>query len=128
MWIKYNPNPVGRTTGVDCSVRAVSKALGVDWETAYVMIALNGFVMGDVSCSDSVFGSVLRQHGFYMTALPDDLLGNYTVEDFAQDNPHGTYVLGTGSHVVCVVDGDIYDSWDSSEEPIIYVWYRKDER
>ena len=48
MWIKYNPNPVGRTTGVDCSVRAVSKALGVDWETAYVMIALNGLFESSV--------------------------------------------------------------------------------
>lgn len=128
MWMKYNPNPVDRWAGVDCSVRAVSKALDVDWETAYVMISLNGFLMGDVSCSDSVWGAVLRQHGFYRASLPDDLPDDYTVEDFAYDNPHGTYVLGTGNHVVTVVDGNIYDSWDSSNENPIYVWYRKDER
>lgn len=127
MWIKYNPNPVGRQSAIDCSVRAISAALDIDWEPAYVMIALNGFLMGDVSCSDSVWGSVLRQHGFNMAQLPDDLPDDYTVEDFAYDNQHGTYVLKTESHVVTVIDGDIYDSWDSSHEIPIYVWYRKDE-
>lgn len=127
MWIKYNPNPVGRGAAIDCSVRAVSAALGIDWERAYVMIALNGFLMGDVSCSDSVWGAVLRQHGFNRTSLPDNLPDDYTVEDFAHDNPHGTYVLGTGNHVVAVIDGNIYDSWDSSRETPIYVWYRKDD-
>lgn len=126
MWVQYNPNPVGRWAG-DCSVRAVAKALGVDWETAYVLISLNGFLMGDVLSSDSVWGSVLREHGFYRQSIPSDAPEDYTVEDFAHDNPHGTYVLGTGGHVVTVVDGDIYDSWDSSRELPQYVWFRKDD-
>lgn len=33
MWIEYNPNPTGRNVD-DCAVRAVSKALNTDWETA----------------------------------------------------------------------------------------------
>lgn len=126
MWIKYNPNPTGRSDGVDCAVRAVARALNTDWETAYALISINGFIMGDVNCSDSTWGSVLREHGFYMTELSDDLPQNYTVEDFARDNPHGTYVLKTDNHAVAVVDGNIYDSWDSSHTYPIYVWYRKD--
>lgn len=126
MWKQYNPNPVGRFVG-DCAVRAVAKALGVDWETAYVMISLNGFLMGDVISSDSVWGAVLRSHGFNRKAIDNDLPPDYTVENFARDNKHGTFVLGTGGHVVTVVDGTIYDSWDSSREIPQYVWYRKDE-
>ena len=125
MYIEYNPNPVGRFVG-DCSVRAVAKALGIDWETAYVMISANGYLMGDVISSDAVWGAVLREHGFYRTAIPTDAPEYYTVEDFAKDNPVGTYVLGTGNHVVTVVDGDIYDTWDSSREIPQYVWHRKD--
>ena len=34
MWVEYNPNPSGRRVG-DCAVRAVAKALNVDWETAW---------------------------------------------------------------------------------------------
>ena len=69
-WRKYNPNPAGRSVG-DCAVRAVAAALGVDWETAYAMITENGFQMGDMPSSNSVWGSVLRQHGFRRYALPN---------------------------------------------------------
>lgn len=125
MWIHYNPNPTGRSVG-DCSVRAVSKALDIDWETAYDMIAANGFGMGDMPSSDSVWGAVLRQHGFYRTSIPNTCPDCYTAEDFCRDNPRGTFVLGFGGHVATVEDGNIYDSWDSSKEIPQFVWYRKE--
>lgn len=125
MWIKYNPNPTGRQVG-DCAVRAVAKALKIDWEEAYMLIAANGYAMGDMPSSDSVWGAVLRQNGFYRSALPNYCPDCYTASDFAVDHPVGTYVLGFGGHVCTVVDGDIYDSWDSSQEIPVYVWYRKE--
>lgn len=123
MYIEWNNNPVGRRVG-DCSVRAVSKALDIDWEKAYAMIASNGFAMGDMPSSDSVWGAVLRQNGFRKQAIPNTCPDCYTFADFAKDNPRGTFVLGTGSHVATVVDGDLYDSWNSSDEMPIYVWYK----
>lgn len=125
MWIKYNPNPTGRNVG-DCSVRAISKALNTDWETAYKIIVENGYAMGDMPSSDSVWGAVLRQHGFYRKAISNYCPDCYTAEDFAMDNPHGVFVLGFGGHVATVKDGDIYDSWDSSKEIPQFVWYRKE--
>lgn len=125
MWIKYNPNPTGRNVG-DCAVRAVAKALKTDWEDAYSMIAANGYAMGDVPTSDSVWGAVLRQNGFYRKAIPNTCPECYTARDFAEDNPYGTFVLGFGGHCATVHNGDLYDSWDSSNEIPVYVWYRKD--
>lgn len=125
MWIKYNPNPTGRAVG-DCAVRAISKALDIDWETAYNLIASNGFAMGDMPSSDPVWGSVLRQNGFYRSSIPNRCPDCYTAADFAQDNPVGTFVLGFGGHVATIVNGNLYDSWDSSNCIPIYVWYRKD--
>lgn len=125
MWIKYNPNPTGRSVG-DCSVRAIAKALNIDWEEAYILITSNGFNMGDMPSSDSVWGSVLRERGFYKKAISNYCPNCYTVNDFCHDNPVGTFVLGFGGHVATVVDGDLYDSWDSSREIPIYVWYRKE--
>ena len=123
-FVEWNPNPVGRRVG-DCAVRAISKALDVDWETAYVMIVSNGFSMGDMPSSDSVWGATLRQHGFYRMSIPDTCPDCYSVTDFCNDNPKGTFVLGFGGHVATVVDGDLYDSWDSSSEIPQFVWYRK---
>ncbi len=125
MWIQYNENPAGRNVG-DCAVRAVSVALGIDWETAYDMIADAGYRMGDMPSSDSVWGAVLRQNGFYRRAVPNKCPDCYTAADFARDHPHGTYVLGFGGHVATVKDGDLYDSWDSSKQIPVYYWFKED--
>lgn len=125
MWIEYNPNPTGRKVG-DCAVRAIAKALSLDWETAYNLIASNGFAMGDMPSSDSVWGSVLRQNGFYRKSIPNYCPDCYTVKEFCRDNPKGIFVLGFGGHVATVIDGNLYDSWNSLSEIPVYVWYRKD--
>lgn len=125
MFIRYNPNPTGRNVG-DCAVRAVAKALDISWEDAYAKIVSNGYAMGDMPSSDSVWGSVLRQNGFYREAIPNECPDCYTAKDFCKDNPYGVFVLGFGGHVATVVDGDLYDSWNSENEIPMYVWYRKE--
>ena len=125
MWREYNPNPTGRKVG-DCALRAVAKALDTDWETAYAMITINGFSMGDMPSSDSVWGAVLRQNGFYRNAIPNTCPDCYTAEQFAKDHPEGVFVLGFGGHVATVKDGDLYDSWDSSQASPQFFWYKKE--
>lgn len=124
MYVHFNNNPVSRKVG-DCAVRAVSAALGVDWEEAYNLIADAGYAMGDMPSSDSVWGAVLRQHGFYRAAIPNSCPDCYTAEDFAADHPSGVFVLGFGGHVAAIRDGVIMDSLDSSQEVPVYYWYRK---
>lgn len=125
MFVYYNPNPVGRRVG-DCAIRAIAKALGISWEDAYAKVATNGYRMGDMPSSDSVWGAVLRENGFYRKAIPNTCPDCYTANDFTIDHPDGVYVLGFGGHVATVVDGDIYDSWDSSNEIPQYYWYKED--
>lgn len=124
MYIYYNPNPAGRNVG-DCAVRAISKALNTDWETAYAMMCGNGLLMSDMPSSNSVWGAVLREHNFRRENIPNNCPDCYTAEDFCADYPYGTYVLGFGTHAACVVDGNLYDSFDSSREVPQYFWYKK---
>lgn len=126
MWIQYNPNPAGRMVG-DCAVRAISKALNMGWEAAYIALTLNGLQMADMPSSNSVWGSLLRQHGFYRKNLPDTCPVCYTVEDFCEDNPKGLFVVGTGNHVVTIIDSCYFDSWDSGKEIVQFVWYKKED-
>ena len=125
MFVEYNPNPTGIKVQ-DCAVRAIAKALDTDWETAYAKLAMNGFAMGDMPNANSVWGAVLRENGFYRQAIPDTCPECYTAEDFSKDYRIGTYVLSFGNHVATVVDGNIYDSWDSSKEIPQYFWYKKE--
>lgn len=125
MWKEFNNNPVARRVG-DCAVRAISVALDVDWETAYLMLAANGFAMGDMPSADAVWGATLRQHGFYREAIPDTCPACYTARDFCEQHPHGVYVLAFGGHVATCKNGNLMDSWNSEMELPQYVWYRKD--
>ena len=126
MYIEFNNNPAGRKVG-DCVVRALSKALDVKWENAYLQLAINGLQMGDMPSSDSVAGSVLRQHGFYRDVIDNECPDCYTIADFCKDNPEGVYVLGTGNHVATVVDGVLYDAWNSENEIPQYVFFKQEE-
>ena len=124
MYKFYNPNPLGRRTVGDCSVRAISKALGISWDEAHDLLSDMSKKMGSVMSDNDVISAVLRMNGFYKENLPWICKDCYTVKEFARDNPVGTYVVGTGSHVVTVINGDYYDTWRSGDESIIYFWTR----
>lgn len=121
MWEQYEPNPV-RSGAIDCSVRAITKALDVTWEKAYVMLALNGFLMGNVISADEVWGSVLRQRGYTRHMIENTCPDCYSVEDFCKDHPSGIYVVKSENHVATIVDGILYDSWPSGSKTAIYYW------
>lgn len=123
-WQMWNENPVSRSVG-DCAVRAIALALDVDWETAYALIALNGYLMGDMPSSNAVWGSVLRQHGFKRYVIPNECPDCYTINDFTDENPEGVYVVGTGNHVVTIKDGVVFDTWDSRNEIPQYYWHKE---
>lgn len=125
LYIYYNPNPTGRMVG-DCAVRAVAKALGWSWEEAYLAMVKNGYMMGDMPSSNSVWGAVLRENGFKRKNIENSCPDCYTAEDFAIEHPDGIYVLGFGTHTATVKDGNIYDSWNSSMEIPQYYWYKGD--
>jgi len=120
-WKKFNPNPAGRNVG-DCAVRAIAAALRTDWETAFEMVTKAGYQMADMPSSNSVWGAVLRNNGFYRYSVPNTCPDCYTLDDFAADHARGVYVVGMGNHVATVIDGIIWDSWDSSNEIPQYYW------
>lgn len=125
MWIYYNPNPTGARVG-DCSIRAICKATGDSWDKAYAATALSGFLLGDMPSSNAVWGSVLRERGFKREPMPDTFPKIKTAAEFCEEHPRGTYVLVFAGHVATVVDGDLYDSWDSSAEMPLYYYEREE--
>lgn len=125
MYIEFNNNPVGRRVG-DCAVRAVSKALGTSWEAAYIMLAMNGLQMGDMPSSDSVIGATLRQNGFHRETISTSCPDCYDIVEFCKEYPYGVYVVFTGGHVICIINGDYFDSWDSGSEQPQYFWTKEE--
>lgn len=122
-YIFYNPNPLGLSVG-DCTVRAISKVTGLEWQETYLYLLIQGYMMSDMPSANRVWGELLKSFGFKRRLLPDTCPDCYTIRDFCHDNPIGTYLLGTGEHVVAVIDGNYYDSWDSGNEIPIYFFER----
>lgn len=79
-------------------------------------------MMHDMPNANAVWDSYLRYKSFKKSIVDKDY---YTVSDFADEHPDGIYVLATGSHAVCVKNGDILDSWDSSNEIITYYYEKR---
>lgn len=123
MWIEYNPNPLGIRVG-DCVIRAISKALNESWEKVYIDLCVQGFMMGDLPNSNAIFSAYLRRKGFKRHTI-EDCPDCYSVEDFCREHPNGVYVIGTGSHAVAVVDGNIFDAWNSSRETPVYYFEKE---
>lgn len=126
MYRRYNANPDRKQVG-DCVIRAVSAALGQDWETTYAEIALEGYQLCDMPSANHVWGAYLRRRGFTRNIIPDECPDCYSVADFCRDHPNGTYILSLQGHVVAVIDGDYYDTWDSGSRIPLYYWQRKED-
>jgi len=120
-FIMDNPNPIGSYVG-DCVVRALSIALNDSWSNTYLNLCLEGLRLCDMPSSNRVWGEYLKNKGYHRFIIPDTCPNCYTVRDFTEDHKKGTYILGTGTHVVAVIDGNYLDTWDSGDEVPVMYW------
>jgi hypothetical protein len=123
MYVFFNNNPQGLKIG-DCVVRAISAAMNQTWERTYIDLCIEGFMYKDMPNANSVWSSYLRSKGWKRHSIPDTCPDCYTVADFAAEHPEGVYIAATGSHAVCIKDGNIIDNWDSSDETVTYYFER----
>lgn len=121
----YNPNPANRFVG-DCTIRAICKLTDQDWDTVYVGTSVEGFLKKDMPSGNSTWGAYLRRLGYTRYIIPNTCPDYYSVRDFCTDHPIGRYLLALDQHVVAIVDGDYYDTWDSGNELPIYYWAKGD--
>ncbi len=121
MWMKANPNPKGKLVP-DCVIRAVSIALGQDWYTIYDSLCAVGREDCNMPSADDVWGHYLYCCGFEPFLLPQACPECITIDAFCRMYPTGTYIIGTGSHAVAIIDGNYYDSWDSGNEIPSFFW------
>lgn len=124
-WVRYNPNPDKNEVG-DCTIRALTLALEETWDNTYLLVSAKAFEMKDMPSSNPVWAAVLRQNGFKRYVIPNECPDCYTIEEFCRDHPRGLYVLATGTHVVTVMDGNYWDTWDSGKKVPIYYFMKEE--
>ena len=121
---QQNPNPQGKNVG-DCTVRAIALATNKSWVEVYLSLCIYGLVIGDMPSANDTWMKYLTDTGWQFHRLQDTCPFYYTIADFAKDHSRGTYIVGTGTHVVCVKNGDWLDAWDSADKVPMFFFYKE---
>lgn len=124
-FIYENPNPEKNLVG-DCVIRGIAILTDRPWEDVYFDIVVEGYNMYDMPSSNAVWSAYLKSKGYKKAIIPNTCPKCYSVRQFCQDHPYGKFLLATGSHVIAVIDGDYYDTWDSGNEVPVYYFTREE--
>lgn len=119
----YNANPFNNRKS-DCVVRAISLLTDESWDDIYIDLSLQGFLSKDIMTANNVWGDYLKQRGYSKFVCMSDY-DCPTIAEFSEEFSKGKYLACTGSHVVAVVDGTYYDTWDSGDEIVDYYWRKE---
>ena len=127
----YNANPHGRITG-DCTTRALSVATGVPYNDVVMELARLQCETGYEGHAKEGYSKYLESLGWVKHKQPRKSNGKkYTGKEFCKklfpsictDGGRVFAKIG-GHHVVAIVDGKVWDIWDSTDGCIGNYWTR----
>ena len=135
----YNRNPRNRITS-DCVVRAISTGLDIPYNEVVMEMALLQCETGYNDRSPELIDRYLKSKGWIKCKQPrKDNNTKYTGREFCMKLQHPIYCeelnlpdcnwhrmianIG-GHHIIAIVEGMIYDIWDSCEGCIGNVWVK----
>lgn len=121
MYINYNANPGGKSTG-DCVIRAIAAVTGRSWLEVYDDLYRYGRRSYDMMDTNEVWHKYLYDLGFDIFVMPVPCM---TVKEFTRVYPDGTFLLGTGRHLLAVINGNYIDAWDSGNEIPVFYWRKE---
>ena len=126
----YNANTRDSHVG-DCVKRSLSVAFRLDYDAVSAELNRIKRDLGATAYNSTrVFNKFLSQRGYAAwNTIP--ACTRPTVNEFADTHTQGTWLLlsghgrsaqiqGATDHMVCVVDGTVYDSWDSLNEIVVH--------
>lgn len=119
-----NVNPYNKFTN-DCTVRAIAFLLDQSWDRTYDEVCEMGYAMKEMPSTNRVWSRYLSRKGYEPHFVPNTCPDCYTVKDFCADHPAGSYLLALDEHVVVVVDGHYYDTWDCGDMIPFYYWSKE---
>lgn len=107
----------------DCVIRALTKALNMEWLQVFdEMQPISREMQVPFNCRPC-YEKYMESKGLKYTGISNKKgTKRPTVETFAKDHKAGTYILRVARHLVTVVDGIYYDTWDSGGKSLYGYW------
>lgn len=129
-WKRYNANSKDIDTG-DCVKRSISLAYGIDYDqVAKDLNKIKRDIGVDAFNIHPVYDRYIMSLGVDEFGKPKKfgLADKLTVDEFCNAFTEGTFIIlcgkapGRTSHMVCIIDGDYWDSWDSGMWYVSYIY------
>jgi len=123
---------VGVSQRRDCTTRATAKAFNMSYEEAEILMQKHGkrpnfgfpyddFIYTEFESAKHTTGTLygrffVRRINYMKTKR------SMTAATFAKRHQKGTYILLSANHVAALIDGIIYDTWDSKKKILKMVY------
>lgn len=132
----HNANPKGRYTG-DCRIRALTTATEIDYDVIVVALAAIQIQTGYDQCAHQGISILMEKLGWKKMPQPRKPSGKkYTGREFCRviqrGEPKDGIVIADrifanigGHHEVAIVDGQVWDTWDSTDGCIGNYWVKQ---
>lgn len=107
----------------DCVIRALTKVLNMEWMEVFHDMIPFCIEQQALHNNQIVYTEYLKNKGFkYVGVSNKKGTKRPTVKSFAKEHKTGIYFVTVANHVVAVVDGQYYDTWDSGEKSMYGYW------
>ena len=101
----------------DCVIRALTKAFNMEWLQVFdEMQPISREMQFPFNCKPCYEKYIESKGAKYYGISNKKGTKRPTVDRFAKVHKTGTYILRVAHHLVTVVDGFYYDTWDSGEK------------
>jgi hypothetical protein len=119
-FIEYNHNPSGNKVG-DCVFRAIGKALNISWEHCFEDLVRIAREQKSTPTYKDVYTEYLK---IYTTinVMQNTTKGKKRLTANDVCKLKGSYIIRQAHHLTCVVDGKIYDTWDTGDRSSYKIW------
>lgn len=108
----------------DCVIRALTKALNMEWLEVFDEITpLSRELQIPFNVKPCYETYLTKVKGFTYKGISNTKgTKRPTVSTFAKEHKEGTYILRVAHHLVAVVNGHYYDTWDSGNKSLYGYW------
>lgn len=115
MYMNYNSNPRNNNV-TDCFIRSLSVATNKSWDYTFNKIS-------DIAQWD---GTTMDNREFIIEYLDRNFIRMPrfygTIRQASKKYKNDIILVTTPGHIVCSKYGTIYDTWDSSNKDVEFIW------
>lgn len=106
----YFPTKLKKDRTNDCVIRAIAHATNLDYMQVFKDLCEIAVKVGHLPNNPNTYEKYLKKLGWTKNSpLKNNRGRKIRLRDFKSS---GTFIVHTTSHLTCVKDGVLYDSWD----------------